>query len=479
MSSRSAITIDVGTTNCKLSLFDVESLELLDRLSFKTPKYQDNFGDLFNFDLIFSEIQNYIKHVLVLYPETLESVIISSVGEAGVLVDEDGQIASSLIAWYDKRSKCYIEQLSEEAREKIYDVTGLPAHSNYSISKIKWLIDNQVDSHKQYTWLNIPDLIAFMLTGNQNTEYTMASRTMCYDIENRVWSQDILTLFNIDNVDFPEVVTSGQPVGHILPTLFEEELQNILVYIAGHDHMVGATGVDLHNGDILNSTGTTEAILKLSQANQNTAISANYQLSNGIYTDGNFFTLFTSLPTGGSAAQWFTNLFDISLEELSETCNQLFTAYNQQNFDMSDLLFIPHLNGSGAPYKNTNSKALFYGLTASTSKEDLLLAIFVGLALEFRLVLECFDIEKVRKLLVIGPAIKNKLWLQLKADVLSRDIYVINIDEAVSFGALRTVYQNLDYTIQYSKVSPNDKNQEKLNDLYVLYKKMYQAKQHF
>ncbi|WP_272946505.1 FGGY family carbohydrate kinase, partial [Lacticaseibacillus paracasei] len=67
-------------------------------------------------------------------------------------------------------------------------ITGLPAHAHYSASKIKWLLENVVDPQRKYTWLCIPDLLVYHLTGTMNTEFSIASRTMVFDIMHKRWS---------------------------------------------------------------------------------------------------------------------------------------------------------------------------------------------------------------------------------------------------------------------------------------------------
>lgn len=71
----------------------------------------------------------------------IDVISISSVGEAGLLLDSELNAVTPMKAWYDTRSSSYINQLTEEEKKLIYIVTGLPAHSNYSLSIIKWMID--------------------------------------------------------------------------------------------------------------------------------------------------------------------------------------------------------------------------------------------------------------------------------------------------------------------------------------------------
>lgn len=237
-----SIAIDIGTTNTKVSLIKEEDIEVIDIRKFRTYKEKDDFGELFDVRKIIEKIVSIIKFYLRKYPQKINSINIASVGEAGFLLNKNFKPITNAIAWYDTRSKKYIDSLSSEKIALIYKITGLPAHSNYVLSKIKWLIDNVKFSDKgPYVWANINDYLAYILSGELKTEYTLASRTMCYDIRRKVWSKEILDIFGLgDQVIFPEVCQSGTKIGDTSNSKVREiTSEKIKVIISGHDHMVG------------------------------------------------------------------------------------------------------------------------------------------------------------------------------------------------------------------------------------------------
>ncbi|EKJ0211556.1 carbohydrate kinase, partial [Salmonella enterica] len=64
-------------------------------------------------------------------------------------------------------------------------------------------------------------------------------------------------------------------------------------------------------------------------------------------------------------------------------------------------------------------------------------------AMEFAHCHGCFNIPAGRTVKVIGPAVKNPYWLQLKADILQCPIEAIAFDETVSLGALLIACPNV------------------------------------
>lgn len=481
MNRQYSISIDIGTTNTKVSLYHIGNCSVERRGKFKTSKFTDKYGELFDIDSIYREIEKLLIMFIKEFPNKIDSINIASVGEVGVLLTSNFERATDAIAWYDTRSNKFIKGLTEEEKEKIYKITGLPAHTNYVVSKIKWLYEyRKVNTTDQYIWANISDYIAYLLTGNLRTEYTLACRTMCFDIRKKSWSNEILDIFGIRNfVTFPKVLLSGETIGY---TNFSGSKniakESIAIKIAGHDHIVGADGIGLQENELLNSTGTTEGLLGINNSSHINYEHYKNKLSSGVYVNPDFYTLFSSLPTGGIAFEWFQQLFNMDFNTFSEISDELYRDYINGNIDLQECLtIIPHLNGSGPPFKNSLSKGLIYGITTDTDQKDLLLGIFVGLSMEMTYVSKSFPMNNIDRIVVIGPAVKNKLWLQLKADFLNKNIVSVNTDEAVSLGALRTSYK-----YQYVKkneakvIKPLPRNTRKVKDMMKDYEVFYKTK---
>lgn len=477
MNRNYSITVDVGTTNLKVSLFENQTGKLADRKTFLTYKIKDEFGEQFDLKKIWGELLEVLKDFVNSHMKRIESIVFSSVGEAGVLIDEHGDVATPLIAWYDKRAKHYVETLTNSEKRRIYEITGLPVHTNYSIPKIKWLIDymdNQESS--SYVWLNITDLFSYFLTGEMKTDYSMASRTMCFDLRQRCWSNEVLEMFGLcGKVSFPEVVSSGEVIGKV--TINELPDHEINVRIAGHDHMVGALGINFQSKDLLNSTGTTEGLLSVGEE---LSINDEYfenSFSNGIFTKSELYTLFSSMPTGGNAFEWYQNFFGIDKKLFLKDSNELYEKYREGQLDLENQsITIPHLNGSGAPYKSTLSKGMVYGLDLNSDRQDLLMSILLGLSFEMKFVALRFHLEQVEKIIVIGPATKNPLWLQMKADALNKEVWSVCMEEAVSLGALKSADEDFDFDIKYEVIKPISKNVEIFRRLFPKYERMYKFK---
>lgn len=477
------LTIDIGTTNTKVSLWDNESTtQPTEQLKFKTPKIENGDNIDFDADKLFDDILGTICQFKLSDRSKVQKISIASVGESGVLIDEKGNRASEMIAWYDNRSQSVIDRLTPENRQTIYDVAGLPPHAHYSASKIRWLFDNGLDSTKRYTWLCIPDFIAYKFTGMMRTEYSIASRTMVFDLEHKRWSSRIKKIFGIENVNFPEALVSGEKVATL-----KQDVANGLslsgdtyVTIAGHDHMVGSFSSDQRSDELLDSTGTTEGILLLSNQLKKNPHGEQAGIAYGIYINPALYTTFTALPSAGSVIQWFIESYHLTDEVFMNLMNEAYDDYLAGKILPEEINFvIPHFSGSGSPVKSTETRGLWYGLTNQTSLKNLVFGLFLGLTFELKHAVETLTDSPIRKVKLIGPATKDPLWIQLRADLLNAKIRAMDTPEAVSRGAnivaeaVTRKYQNLDEAPS-DEYTPKEDNPLVERLLYV-YEKQYKA----
>ncbi|NIY47528.1 FGGY-family carbohydrate kinase [Cedecea colo] len=438
---RAALVIDIGTTNCKVSCYSCYDASVLEARKFPTPKKESEKGEVdFDIEELWQALRRVMAELVSSSPFPVSDISIASFGESGVFVDEQGNILTPMLAWYDRRGESYLASLSESEIEELYAITGLPPHSNYSAFKMRWLLDTySLHERKDICWLHAPEVLLWWLTGEKKTEVSLASRTLCLDVTSRTWSRKAAEILGVPFDVLAPLIAPNEVAGWMTPELRNELgfSHEVKVTLAGHDHMVGARALQMQPGDVLNSTGTTEGILLLNTQPTLNAQARRDKLANGCYSDGEFFTLFASLPVGGYALEWVQKTFRLTAEEIHIALKKAMERYLQPCWSADHVpVFIPHLRGSGSPNKNRHTRGLMFGLTDLLAPETLLESVFIGLVMELAHCYECFNIPAGSTVKVIGPAVKNPYWLQLKADILQCPVEAIAFDETVSVGAL-------------------------------------------
>jgi len=429
------ITIDIGTTRIKLGFFDRDGNQLASEKQ-PTPTVTDAWGVIYNVDALMAVIVRFIKHLDDRHRLSVERIAVAGVGESGGLVGPDLQLHSPMILWHDHRGSALIESLSSEARAHVYRVTGLPANANYALSKVAWAVAHSNPVADDLKWLNVSEYVAAFMTGRRWAEYSLASRTMALDLGSGTWSSDMCQLAGIGTSLFPELHTAGQ--GETVSAEFAQQMKLptvVSVHVVGHDHMVGAVGAGLRQGEFLNSTGTTEGVLLLQDQPSLDHYSAEMMLANGIACDASAYTLFASIPTGGSAFATLQGMLGMSESMLSTCVAALSERYLSGGIDLARIpVVVPQFRGSPPPEKSSTARGVIANISSDVRAEDIVFGCFLGLAIQFRKVLELFP-AKASVIKVIGPVSENRLWLHLKADVLGADLSVSEFPEVVSRGA--------------------------------------------
>jgi len=429
------ITIDIGTTGVKLCAFDAAG-GLVASARERTPTRQDEWGEVYDVDLLRGGVLAFVRGLDPVLRASVERVAITAVGESGGLVRPDGALASPMILWHDHRGADRLAGLSAADRSLVHRTTGLPVNANYGLSKIAWALDHAGADAAGAQWLNIAEHLASTLTGRRWAEYSLASRTMALDLGTRTWSAEVAALLGVGVEVLPELRAAADGAPLTARAAAETGLPaEATVHVAGHDHMVGAVGADLRAGELLNSTGTTEGLLLLREGPALGADAERAKLANGISCTGAESTLFASIPTGGSAFATLQSLLGIDAEELSAIVAVAHRRYLEGGVDLDALpLVLPQFRGSPPPAKDAAARGVIAGLRSDTGRDELVLGCFLGLALQFRDVLSLFP-ERPERIKVIGPASRNPLWLQLKADLLGTSLSVSRFPEVVSRGA--------------------------------------------
>ncbi|ROQ52619.1 sugar (pentulose or hexulose) kinase [Rathayibacter sp. PhB152] len=429
------ITVDVGTTSVKLCLFDAASA-LIASARHSTPTTKDTWGEIYDVEALKGIVCAFISELDPSDRASVARIAITGVGESGGLVLPDCSLASPMILWHDHRGADRLSRLTDSDRTLVYRATGLPVNANYGLSKVAWAVEEAGENASTAHWLNVAEFLAATLTGQRWSEYSLASRTMALDLTEKTWSPEIAALLNLDVDVFPELRTAAH--GSPLTARAARDLdlaESVVVHVAGHDHMVGAIGADLRENELLNSTGTTEGLLFHRSVPDLDDAAALAKLANGISCTGAEYTLFASIPTGGSAFATLQSMLAIDAADLTAGIDAAHRRYLAGDVDLDRIpLVLPRFRGSPPPTKDAAARGIIAGLRTDTTRDELVLGCFLGMVRQFQDVLSLFPLRPER-IKVIGPAGRNPLWLQLKADLLDTTLSVSQFPEVVSLGA--------------------------------------------
>lgn len=367
-------------------------------------------------------------------------IAVASLGEACVLMDAAGQPLGNIIAWFDRRTEqdvgWFLERVSAE---RLFSVTGLAPDPTYTLCKLLWTRRTSPALFaRAHRMLNVADWIAFRLSGEAATDFSLASRTACLDLGRRCWSADLLREVDIDIALLPVIRASGSALGPVRSDVLNATglPGRPVVGVGAHDHVCGwfAAGA-MDEGVLLDSMGTAEAVLTVVRQPVTIRDIVRQGYAQGaIECDAPRFYLGGAINSSGGAVEWFRGLFaeNVAHRRLVEEAGASPPSSN-------GVFFLPHLAGAGPPYADLPGRGALLGLTASTGRGDAFRAVLEGLAMEARIVRDAMTIlpgvATPRSVLVIGGHVRNRLLLEIKASVYRQVLRVIAEAEATALGA--------------------------------------------
>ena len=168
-----------------------------------------------------------------------ESVGIDTWGVDFGFVGEDGTILGLPRAYRDPYTDGAPEEFYDIVpKEELYRRTGIQIMPFNSIFQIFRQTRTDFSPMKHASkLLFIPDLLAYMLTGNMVCEYTVASTSQLLDPYSREFDRGLLAAAGISRDIFPEMVMPGTVTGELDSRIAESTgLGRVkVVAVAGHD----------------------------------------------------------------------------------------------------------------------------------------------------------------------------------------------------------------------------------------------------
>ncbi len=184
-----------------------------------------------------------------------ESIGIDTWGVDFGLLDAHGDLLESAVHYRDDRTVGMQEEVFRVIpKERVYELTGLQFENFNTIfqlyalvKKRSWILE------KADTFLLMPDLFNYFLTGEKRAEFTMAATTQLLDAREKKWSKEILNALQIPERILPEIVPSGTVVGELREEICRElgvEPAKVIA-ITGHDTQSAVISVPTQEKDFM------------------------------------------------------------------------------------------------------------------------------------------------------------------------------------------------------------------------------------
>ena len=436
----SYISFDSSTSSTTLAIFD-ENLKIKKRFQKEHKQIYTNEGYIeHDLNEIYENLIELIKFASQDCPNP-HFISFTNQRETFTLFNKKtGKPARNAVVWQCTRGQEFCEKLLENEQKSnlITQKTGLKANTFFSASKLRWVMHNEPEIKTQLLngeilFGTLDTYLIYRLTKCQEyvTDTTNASRTLLFNCIENKWDLELFSTFEIDQLDFAKVKESSSNFGE---SDFEDTFNKKIPIIgmAGDAQASFFANLCFNHGDSKITTGTG--------FNIQTNIGSEFLIDDNAFTtlaftqnNINFYSLECLGSVAGATISWLkNNLKLIQSANESESLSKVIPS-------SGGVSLIPAFTGLGPPFWKADARASILGISSNTSKNQIVRAALESVAFQMVVYLEFLKKNNnltFKSLIVDGGMIKNKLFLQILADLLQVEIKVPLLEDMSLYGAL-------------------------------------------
>jgi sugar (pentulose or hexulose) kinase len=371
-------------------------------------------------------------------PNAVAALSISNQRETFAPLAQDGRPVRPAIVWLDQRCREEVAWLTDRVgSERIHRITGKPPDVAPVAYRIAWMLRHEEELFRRTTmFADVHAYLAWRLTGLFRTSWASADPLGLFDMEQRIWSPDVLRALDLTLEQLPVAVRPGTVIGVVSESAADATClrPTTPVVAGGGDGQAAGLGVNALGGD--------RGYLNLGTAVVGGVYSKEYRIGDAWRTmgacDGEGYYFETSLRAGTFLIDWFAHHICHTSADSSALLRELETEAAAVPIGSNGLLALPYWGGAMTPYWDPLARGCWVGLSGSHRRGHLYRSLLEGIALEQALVtgmIEDATGASVKGFTAIGGGAASDLWCQILADATGKSIRRSRTVEASSLGA--------------------------------------------
>ncbi len=435
--------LDIGSSSVRGALFDDRGEMLRETFTAKQRRFSatEDGGAELDAERAYRQVVHVIDGVLDRASGVkgeITRIASCSFWHSLVGIDEHGKPTTPVYGWADNRSREYVKVLREKLDEdRVHQRTGARFHSSFWPAKLLWLKNEAPDVwERTERWISFADLVAMRMCGAEfRTSDSMASATGLYDLEKGDWDAELLEFLEMTPADLTEIGHSPLPLSTRF-TARRPRLAGALFDLTigdGAANNVGSSCVGTRRAALM--IGTSAAVRVVYEGEP----PANLPSGLWCYSTGGYTAVGGALSDGGGLYDHLKRLVNVT-----ESDESIAAKIASRGPDAHGLTVMPFFAGERGTGYNENARGEIIGLTMMHDAVDVLQAAMEAVA--YRLAELLGQLESLFPELEIiasgGALTSSPVWAQIIADVLGRDISLIDEPEASLRGAVLLALAN-------------------------------------
>lgn len=436
------LSLDQGTTSSRAIIFN-RSGEVVGQCSkefkqiYPQPGWvEHNPNEIWETQL---EVAQKVISDSSISPSEIAAIGITNQRETTIIWDKNtGEPVYNAIVWQCRRTADTCKRFSQEGwDQKIRRKTGLVLDAYFSGTKVRWIlkhIPGAIEKARKGDLLfgTVDTWLIWKLTGGNvhATDYSNASRTMLYNINDLAWDKEILDFFRIPESILPEVKPSSGDYGKSDKELFGVEIP--IAGVAG-DQQAALFGQSCFSPGMTKCTYGTGAFMLMNTGEKIV------RSQNGLLTtiawgiDGKItYALEGSAFIAGAVIQWLRDELCI-IKDAAQS-----EEFAKKVDDTADVYFVPAFVGLGAPHWDMFARGTLVGLTRGANRYHIVRAALEAIAYQTNDIVKAMLADAkmdLKGLRVDGGAVQNNFLVQFQADILQSTVDRPVVFETTALGA--------------------------------------------
>jgi autoinducer 2 (AI-2) kinase len=447
------MAIDAGTGGSRCLIFDTERRLVTKQYSEWNFNSREDIGFMakdLNPEEFWNSIILSIKKAIIdpkIDPSKIRGISTTSYREGFFLLDENAKELYAAPA-DDMRAISQGMNILGKHGDKLYHITGRIPPMLFASAKITWFKEKEPETYKKIRMLlMMNDWIIYKLTGLYSSEPSAACETELFDIKNREWSKELISLLELPDDIYPPIYNAGTEIGAITNevsglTGLEKETP---VVVGGADSECCLLGMGLiNNGETGIIAGTTTPI----QMVLDKPIFPSKKLWTNCHLIPDKWNLESNAGPSGKLVRWLRDtlairekmiamksdktafeLMDEIIEKIPPCSNNSYSFFGPMVCDWSNLKPLG-MGGFILPLPIDTDTAFAKGMILRSYFENMAYV----LKLNFNQLEEISGIG-INKTFISGGLANSKIFNEIITNVLNIPVYTFKVTETTGLGA--------------------------------------------
>jgi xylulokinase len=339
------------------------------------------------------------------------------------------------LIWCDQRTQAQCDWLNSKIGErKIIELTCNPALTNFTLTKLLWVRDNEPEIWKRFRRVLLPkDYVRFRLTGEHAMDVADASGTLMLDVAHRRWSQEMMSAAGLPMSCLPKLFESPEICARVSEDgAAHSGLKPGTPVVAGAgDQAGGAVGMGIVRAGAVSATIGTSGVVFA--ATDSPAMDANGRVHTFCHAVPGRWHVMGVTQAAGLSFRWIRDLLrnsgELSYDDLTREAATVSAGAD-------GVLWAPYLMGERTPHLDPNARGTLTGLAASHTRGHVVRAVLEGVAFSLKDSFSLFAEMKVpvNKVRLGGGGARSDLWRQIQADVYEHEVEILTAEEGAAYG---------------------------------------------